>query len=162
MTQEDLNKEVQKELEAIKVREAEYSKTYDVKIIEEIARQEELTQTEEKKQLEIFLKQEKEILELQESINAFSDAEFQKALQELKEQELKDAEDSKEETEEGESTDDNYDRYRLKFPNKTSINKLKEKEVVSLGEELGLSVDLSLTVSENKKIVIDFFNKHVW
>ena len=51
---------------------------------------------------------------------------------------------------------------REKYPNKSSINKLKEVDVVALGSLLSLDVDIDLSATVNKKIVITYFTENIW
>lgn len=52
--------------------------------------------------------------------------------------------------------------YKSLYPNKSSINKLKEVDVVNLGLTLELNVNIDLKAKENKEIVINYFIKNIW
>ena len=67
-------------------------------------------------------------------------------------------------TEEEEGEDSTFDKEALnkEFPNKTSINKLKEVDLVVLAKRIGLNITTEDKVSESRKTVIDFFKKNIW
>ena len=81
--------------------------------------------------------------------------------EEVAAQEIKDKKEADEAIKNEES---NVDKEKLKklYPNKSAINRLKEPEVVALGKELGLEVNIDLKSSENKEIVASYFKKEIW
>lgn len=58
---------------------------------------------------------------------------------------------------------DNFEKLRRDYPNISSLRRLKESEIVSLGLSLGIEgVDINLPAPENDDIVIEWFKKNVW